>query len=60
MAPRRQPLHLLHLGESLLKPDPWSYRVRGIDLSLATGAAQMTWSDKLSIVIAKPKFKVGR
>jgi len=43
-----------------LKPGSWSYRVRGIDLSLPTGAAQMTWSDKLSLVIAKPKFKLGK
>jgi hypothetical protein len=41
-----------------LKPGPWSYRVRGINLSLP-GSAQMTWSDKISLVIAKPKFKIG-
>ena len=43
-----------------LKPGNWSYRVRGIDLSLPGGSAQMTWSDKMSLVIAKPKFKVGK
>lgn len=43
-----------------LKPGSWFYRVRGIDLSLPTGAAQMTWSDKMGLVIAKPKFKVGK
>jgi hypothetical protein len=42
-----------------LKPGNWYYRVRGIDLSLPTGSAQMTWSDKMGLVIAKPKFKVG-
>jgi hypothetical protein len=42
-----------------LKPGSWYYRVRGIDLSLPTGSAQMTWSDKMGLVIAKPKFKVG-
>jgi hypothetical protein len=41
-----------------LKPGSWYYRVRGIDLSLP-GSAQMTWSDKMGLVIAKPKFKVG-
>jgi hypothetical protein len=41
-----------------LKPGNWYYRVRGIDLSLP-GSAQMTWSDKMGLVIAKPKFKVG-
>ena len=43
-----------------LKPGSWYYRVRGIDLSLPTGSAQMTWSDKMGVVIAKPKFKVGK
>lgn len=43
-----------------LKPGPWSYRVRGINLSLPGGSAQMTWSDKMSLVIAKPKFQVGK
>jgi hypothetical protein len=43
-----------------LKPGSWFYRVRGIDLSLPTGAAQMTWSDKMGLVIAKPKFKLGK
>jgi uncharacterized membrane protein YgcG len=42
-----------------LKPGTWYYRVRGIDLSLPTGSAQMSWSDRLGLVIAKPKFKVG-
>jgi hypothetical protein len=42
-----------------LKPGAWYYRVRGIDLSLPNGSAQMSWSDRLPIVIAKPKFKVG-
>ena len=42
-----------------LKPGSWYYRVRGIDLSLPTGSAQMTWSDKMGLVISKPKFKVG-
>jgi hypothetical protein len=43
-----------------LKPGTWHYRVRGIDLSLPTGAAQMTWSNKIAIVVAKPKFKLVR
>jgi hypothetical protein len=42
-----------------LKPGGWYYRVRGIDLSLPTGSAQMTWSERMRLVIAKPKFKVG-
>jgi hypothetical protein len=42
-----------------LKPGNWYYRVRGIDLSLPGGSAQMTWSDKMGLVIARPKFKVG-
>jgi hypothetical protein len=41
-----------------LKPGNWYYRVRGIDLSLPT-SGQMTWSDKMGVVIARPKFKVG-
>ena len=42
-----------------LKPGAWYYRVRGIDLSLPTGSAQMSWSDRLGLVVAKPKFKIG-
>jgi hypothetical protein len=42
-----------------LKPGGWYYRVRGIDLSLPTGSAQMTWSEKMGLVVAKPKFKIG-
>jgi len=42
-----------------LKPGAWYYRVRGIDLSLPTGSAQMTWSERMGLVVAKPKFKVG-
>jgi hypothetical protein len=41
-----------------LKPGRWYYRVRGIDLSLPTGAAQMAWSNKVGVDIAKPKFKL--
>jgi hypothetical protein len=41
-----------------LKPGRWYYRVRGIDLSLPTGAAQMAWSNKVGLDIAKPKFKL--
>jgi hypothetical protein len=41
-----------------LKPGRWYYRVRGIDLSLPTGAAQMAWSNKIGLTIAKPKFSV--
>jgi uncharacterized membrane protein YgcG len=43
-----------------LKPGSWYYRVRGIDLSLPSGAAQMTWSDRMGVIISKPKFKVGK
>ena len=42
-----------------LKAGSWYYRVRGIDLSLPNGSAQMSWSDRLPLVVAKPKFKVG-
>jgi hypothetical protein len=41
-----------------LKPGRWYYRVRGIDLSLPTGAAQMAWSNKIGLDLAKPKFKL--
>ena len=36
----------------------WWYRVRGFDYSLPTGAQQMSWSDPVKLVVAKPKFKV--
>jgi hypothetical protein len=42
-----------------LTPGRWFYRVRGIDLSLPTGATQLAWSDTVGVVIAKPTFKVG-
>jgi hypothetical protein len=41
-----------------LKPGAWYYRVRGINLSLPTGASTMAWSANARLVIAKPKFKV--
>jgi hypothetical protein len=41
-----------------LKPGKWYYRVRGIDLSLPTGAAQMAWSNKVGLTIAKPAFRL--
>jgi hypothetical protein len=41
-----------------LKPGVWYYRVRGIDMSLPTGASTQAWSQPARIVIAKPKFKV--
>jgi hypothetical protein len=42
-----------------LAPGRWYYRVRGIDLSLPSGAAQMAWSQNIGLVVAKPKFKIG-
>jgi hypothetical protein len=41
-----------------LQPGKWYYRIRGIDLYVPTGAAQLAWSEKTPIVIAKPKFRV--
>lgn len=41
-----------------LKAGTWYYRVRGFNLSLPTGAQQMSWSDPAKIVVAKPKFRV--
>jgi hypothetical protein len=43
----------------LLKPGRWYYRVRGINLTLPSGASTMAWSQKVGVVIAKPKFSVG-
>jgi hypothetical protein len=42
-----------------LKPGKWFYRVRGINLTLPSGASTMAWSPKVGIVIAKPKFRIG-
>jgi hypothetical protein len=36
----------------------WYYRVRGYDFSLPTGVQQMSWSDPVKIIVAKPKFKI--
>jgi hypothetical protein len=41
-----------------LTPGTWHYRVRGIDLSLPTGAQQMAWSTPVTLVVAKPKFRL--
>lgn len=41
-----------------LQPGKWYYRVRGIDLYVPTGAAQLAWSENTGIVVAKPKFRV--
>jgi len=43
-----------------LTPGTWHYRVRGIDLSLPTGAQQMAWSNPVALVISKPKFRIVR
>jgi hypothetical protein len=41
-----------------LQPGSWYYRIRGIDLFVPPGAAQLAWSEKTPIVVAKPKFRV--
>jgi hypothetical protein len=43
-----------------LPPGKWWYRVRGIDLTLPKGASTMAWSQKIGLVIARPKFAVGK
>ena len=42
-----------------LKPGKWFYRVRGINMTLPSGASTMAWSQKVGVVVAKPKFSVG-
>ena len=39
-------------------PGTWWYRVRGFDYSLPSNAQQMSWSDPVKLVVAKPTFKV--
>jgi hypothetical protein len=41
-----------------LTPGKWYYRVRGINMSLPTGASAMGWSQWVRIAIAKPKFQL--
>lgn len=36
----------------------WYYRVRGIDLFIPSGAAQMAWSANTPVVVSRPKFRV--
>ena len=53
----------LTLGTSAvlpLKPGVWYYRVRGFSFTLPTGAQQLSWSDPVRIVVAKPTFRVVR
>ncbi len=52
---------ILTYGTSAMLPltaGTWYYRVRGINLSLPSGARAMAWSDAQPIVVAKPKFKI--
>ena len=37
----------------------WYYRVRGVDFALPGNARAMSWSDPVSIRIAKPVFRVS-
>lgn len=41
-----------------LRPGVWYYRVRGFSFTLPTGAQQLSWSDPVRIVVAKPRFRV--
>ncbi len=43
-----------------LAPGTWYFRVRGISYSLPTGAQQMSWSQPVRVVVAKPVFRVGK
>jgi hypothetical protein len=52
---------ILTYGTSAILPlnaGTWYYRVRGINLTLPSGARAMAWSAAQPIVVAKPKFKV--
>jgi hypothetical protein len=48
---------LLSTKGSSPAPGIWYYRVRGID-PFAAGPQQMTWSDPVKILIARPAYKV--
>ena len=41
-----------------LTPGHWFYRVRGINLTLPAGARAMSGHRSVSVVVAKPKFKI--
>jgi hypothetical protein len=41
-----------------LKPGTWYYRVRGINFAVPGGATQMSWSDPVKIVVARPRFAI--
>lgn len=43
-----------------LTPGRWHYRVRGISLALPAGGRQMSWSDPVTLRVAKPTFRVVR
>jgi hypothetical protein len=38
----------------------WYYRVRGLSLALPAGGRQMSWSDPVTLRVAKPIFKIVR
>lgn len=53
--------HQITAGTSLVlpvTPGTWSYRVRGFDFLLPTGAQGMSWSDTERITVAPPTFVV--
>jgi hypothetical protein len=43
-----------------LAPGTWYYRVRGVDLSMPSGAQGMAWSSVRKLKIVKPSFRISR
>lgn len=41
-----------------LTPGTWYYRVRGVNLGIPGTGRQMTWSDPVKVVVARPRFRI--
>jgi hypothetical protein len=51
---------LLQQGGKGPAPGTWYYRVRGVDPFIPGTVQQMTWSDTVKILVARPQYRVVR
>lgn len=51
---------LVEQGGKGPSPGTWYYRVRGLDPFIPGSVKQMTWSDPVQIIVAKPQYRIVR
>jgi hypothetical protein len=49
---------LLEQGGKGPSPGIWYYRVRGMDPFIPGALKQMTWSEPVQIIVAKPQYRI--